>query len=472
MARADRRPRGHIEERANGSFRATVFAGIDPVTGTRRYIKKTAATRREAEIELTRLQNQVDERRHPRSAITVSQALEQWLEVAEHEPSTRERYEQLIRLYIEPTLGKQPIAKVDAEILERLYARLMRCRKLCAGGPKRGHECEPLAPNTVRKIHFIVRTTFERAVRWKYLAVNEAAMAEPPAFAQSDPDPPSAAEAAALLNEASRDPEWALLLWLTMVAGWRRGEACALRWTDIDLERGIITIARSHHGREEKSTKTRQRRQIAVDLATVEMLAAHRAQCAADCTKLGTALAQDAFVFSQAPDHSIPLLPHSVSQRYRRLAERVGLRSSRLHALRHYSATELIAAGVDVRTVAGRLGHGSGGAITLKVYAGWSSEADRRAAGTIAGIVPLPDPTQRQPRGLAEMIAHQIRDDIRNGALLSGDKLPTVVELAAAHGVAQGTINRAMAIMKAEGLIEVQRGQRATIAARTLTQEL
>jgi site-specific recombinase XerD len=273
-------------------------------------------------------------------------------------------------------------------------------------------------------VHFILTAVGARAVRWKYVTVNEAAMAEPPAFSPSDPDPPSSAEAAALLNEASRDPEWALFRWLTMVAGWRRGEACALRWTDLDLERGVITIERSHYRREEKRTKTRQRRNIAIDAETVEMLAAHLERCVADCTKLGTALAADAFVFSQAADHSVPLLPHSVSQRYRRLAERLGLRSTRLHALRHYSATELVAAGVDVRTVAGRLGHGSGGAITLKVYAAWSSEADRRAAGTIAGIVPRPDPTQRPARSAHERLANELRNAIAEGQLEPGRRAP------------------------------------------------
>ena len=61
-----------------------------------------------------------------------------------------------------------------------------------------------------------------------------------------------------------------------------------------------------------------------------------------------------------------------------------------LHQLRHYSATELIAAGVDVRTVAGRLGHGGGGATTLRVYSAWMSEADQKAAGTFTVRMPAP----------------------------------------------------------------------------------
>lgn len=72
-------------------------------------------------------------------------------------------------------------------------------------------------------------------------------------------------------------------------------------------------------------------------------------------------------------------MPASVTQRYDRMVQRLGIETT-LHKLRHYSATELLRAGVDVRTIAGRLGHDGGGATTLRVYAVWSSEADQRAA--------------------------------------------------------------------------------------------
>ena len=68
---------------------------------------------------MTRLQGQVDEDRHPKSATTVRQAIAQWLDVAELEDTTRERYSDLIRLYILPTPGDMPASKLDAELLER-----------------------------------------------------------------------------------------------------------------------------------------------------------------------------------------------------------------------------------------------------------------------------------------------------------------------------------------------------------------
>ena len=78
------------------------------------------------------------------------------------------------------------------------------------------------------------------------------------------------------------------------------------------------------------------------------------------------------YVFSgvRAIDPHKPYSPHAVSSRYKDMAERLGI-DTHIHALRHYSATKLLTAGIDLRTVAGRLGHGGGGATTLRVYAAW-----------------------------------------------------------------------------------------------------
>ncbi len=99
----------------------------------------------EAKRLLTRLQNQVDEDRHPKSNITVRQAIAQWLDVAELENTTRERYDDLIRLHILPSLGDVQAAKLDAELLERFYARLHRCRSMCSGRARGDHTCRPLS---------------------------------------------------------------------------------------------------------------------------------------------------------------------------------------------------------------------------------------------------------------------------------------------------------------------------------------
>jgi integrase len=444
-----------------------VYAGVDPLTGREHYVKETAPDYEAARKALTRLQKQVDEDQAPKSNITVAQAIGQWIEVAALEETTRERYQDLIRLYILPTFGKLPASKLDAELLERFYARLHLCRELCTGRPRAGHQCRPLSTSTTRKIHYIIRGALERAVRWHHLPINKAALAIAPSPERTEPDPPSADEAARLLNEAWRDPEWGLLLWLTMLTGPRRGEISALRWHHIDFERGLLSIVRSNaqpkSGLKEKGTKTGQARKIALDAHTVSLLATHRQMWEQRCADMGRTLDPEAFLFSPAADGSIPFLPRAISQRYRRLALKLKLRSTRLHSLRHYSATELVAAGVDIRTVAGRLGHGSGGATTLKVYAGWVNEADRRAADTMATIVPRPVPLPPTPRGPYETIAEALREQIRSGHLKPGDQLPTVAELAVSNVVAVGTAHRALTLLKAEGLIDVARGRRALV---------
>src|SRR5699024_9664806 len=116
---------------------------------------------------------------------------------------------------------------------------------------------------------------------------------------------------------------------------------------------------------------------------------AYRRRCQDQAERLDIRLPDNARIFSSEPDGSAWLKPDTVTQRYRRMCARLGW-DMNIHQLRHYSATELIASGVDVRTVAGRLGHGGGGSTTLRVYSAWVSEADQRAAGALGGRMPSP----------------------------------------------------------------------------------
>jgi integrase len=118
---------------------------------------------------------------------------------------------------------------------------------------------------------------------------------------------------------------------------------------------------------------------VALDVTTVDLLRAHRRRCEDDANSLGVRISESGRLFSASPDHSTWLLPSSVTQRYARMCARLGW-DRNIHELRHYSATELISAGVDVRAVAGRLGHDGGGTTTLRTYGARVSEADQRAA--------------------------------------------------------------------------------------------
>jgi hypothetical protein len=197
-------------------------------------------------------------------------------------------------------------------------------------------------------------------------------------------------------------------------------------------------------------------------------------------------LNREAFVFSAEPDSRLPLNPDTVTQRYRRMATRLRINTT-LKNLRHYTATELISGGVDVRTVAGRLGHGGGGATTLRVYAAWTAEADQRAARTVSGRMPA------RPIGVAEKasgtrfagshvdlaadsrylkIADDLRGAITSGVLRPGDVLPTVKELAGRYRVAASTAHRALSALVEEQLCSASRGKRVTVVAQIADGEL
>jgi integrase len=153
----------------------------------------------------------------------------------------------------------------------------------------------------------------------------------------------------------------------------------------------VIDLRRNWVLGKEKATKTHQIRRIALDTETVTLLRQHRDRVTNRLRTLGQKFTDDLFVFTgigtRNQDHKTPYSPNAVTQRYKDMATRLGIKTH-LHALRHYSATELLTAGVDLPTVAGRLGHGGGGATTLRVYAAWVAASDRKAAEILGSRMP------------------------------------------------------------------------------------
>ncbi|GAA4012828.1 hypothetical protein GCM10022247_39300 [Allokutzneria multivorans] len=242
-----------------------------------------------------------------------------------------------------------------------------------------------MAACTARQIHAIISGTLGAAERWDWISSNTARIARRPKQKPPEPDPPTSAEAAKLAEEAFRmDDDWGTLVLLVMTTGMRRGELVGLRFSCIDFDAELIDLRRNWVGGKEKDTKTHQNRRIALDTETVVLLKEQRDRAVQRVRALGRRFTDDLFVFSgtRTPSHSEPYSPNAVTQRYKDMATRLGI-DTHLHALRHYSATELLSAGIDLRTVAGRLGHGGGGATTLRVDAAWVAATDRKAAESL-----------------------------------------------------------------------------------------
>jgi integrase len=404
-------------------WQVRVSAGDDPVTGERIILTDSVMIERpgnsrsertafkEAEKRLTKLLAQADEQRVARTRTTVGAVVERWMSQHEIDSTTRMTYEAQVRLYILPNLGEVPLthfARDASERLETLYGRLRRCRSLCSGRPfverhitdephdcvAEGcthHVCKPYAASSIRSVHAILSGACAAAVRWGWLTFNPVTGVRLPSKPRPQPRPPSPDQMAKIIETAWREaPWWGLFLWLSAVLGARRGEVVALQWEDVDLQTGVIRLdenyVRSAGGMVFKDTKNHQMRRVSVDPPTVELLRQHRASCEDKIAAVGGRLDGQTWLFSARSDLSRPREPASLTRRYGTLVDKLGVDTT-LKELRHYSATELLTSGVDLRTVAGRLGHGDG-TTTLRYYAAWVGAADQAAAVTIGGRMP------------------------------------------------------------------------------------
>jgi integrase len=502
------RPRGNIEQLASGSLRVRVYAGVDALTGRDMYVKETIPAGRDAPAQarqaLDELVKQVMEGRQPKTNASVRLLIERHLEVATIERRGRESLRSYLNKHVAPLIGDRPIGSVNAQVLDCFYAELRRCRDHCDGHPTtthhtagkhacdrrcRQHVCTPLAAWTIRKIHYLLSAAYQTAIAWDWIAVNPTSRARKPPPPGPDPQPPTAEEAAALINESWRRG-FGPFVWLAMTTGARRGELCALRWRNLQVHhtepndhdcvrahcRYTLVIRRglcqgSNGELWESDTKTHQRRHVALDPQTVAVLMEHRQHAERDAVKLGVTLTNDHFMFAGSPDGCEPYKPASISQRYRRCAKALRI-DTKLKCLRHYSATQLITAGVDVRTVAGRLGHGGGGTTTLKVYAAWVAAADQHASTVLMNRMPArpgppPDVTDRpkvEPRWPHERVAAQLHTAWRTGTLPAGSEL-TAKDIGQAHGVSVGTAHRVMTLLNQWGILTVRNGRRSIVNA-------
>ena len=180
-----------------------------------------------------------------------------------------------------------------------------------------------------------------------------------------------------------------LYLWLVVVTGVRRGELCGLQIRDINLHNGLVHVAFNYvvrgGQRVRKDTKTHQDRWLAIDPDTCALVAAYLDEIRAELAAVGVELRDEAYLFSNDPAHSRPWNPDWATHKVAEVAAAAGVRLD-IKGGRHYTASQLLAGGFDLRNTAARLGHSGGGATTLRHYADPVPEVDRRAAAYLARL--------------------------------------------------------------------------------------
>src|SRR5262249_36533013 len=217
--------------------------GTDPATGRRRVVTTTVkGNRRAAEKELRRLLRTLDAGEHvDPTRMTVKGWLTAWLGAVREEvsPKTHERYSEIVENFLVPELGALPITKLSAAHIQAAYNKwAIKGRR---DGKKGG-----LFPRTRRHIHRIFNCALARAVEQQVLARNpgDAFRKRLPKVERREMVTLSPEQSARLL-EAIKHTRFYWPVLLALSTGMRRGETLALRWKNVDLERGTLRVVES-----------------------------------------------------------------------------------------------------------------------------------------------------------------------------------------------------------------------------------
>jgi integrase len=335
------------------------------------------ATKRAAQQARTELLGALDRNSYvPPDKTTVADYLRgQWLPVVQTRlrPGTWVEYGRKVETHLIPAIGQVPLQQLTTAMLNALYQQLLQ----------RG-----VGPRTVQYVHATIRKALNDAVRWGLLVRNPANHAAAPRPHRTELRTWTADELHSFLESVRSDRLHAA--WqLAALTGMRRGEVLGLRWADLDLEAGWLSVRQTlvvvdNQPRISEPKTARGRRRIALDAETVAALRAHHTAQAAERLAAGPNWPNNGLVFTR-PDGA-PLHPEYVRRQFDRLIQRAGLPRVHLHDLRHTHATLALQAGVHPKVISERLGHATV-AMTLDIYSHAIPALQQDAAATVAALI-------------------------------------------------------------------------------------
>jgi integrase len=374
MARKRRwRGEGSIHQRGDGLWVATASLGYHG-DGSRKRITTYGATKREAQEKLTKKMGEAAAGLDGEaSTVSLGQWLDRWLAVVKPtvEPNTYRPHERQVRLHLKPHLGTVKLGKIRRAHLQALYSALSEA---------------DVSGSLQRKVATTLTTALNEAVDHQMLVANPLASrrskrGRKPKAARSEIRPLDPDQVAVFLKAAKDDRLFAFYR-TALDSGARPGELFALLWSDVDFERGCISITKSleeingHH--RVKETKTEQSRRIDLSADTVAALAGHRKAAFAAGHIQGPVFCNTIGGYIRLSD----LHRHS----FKPILRAAKLANIRLYDLRHTCATLLLLADVPAKVVSERLGH-STITLTLNTYSHVLPTMQRRAADAIGRLL-------------------------------------------------------------------------------------
>ncbi len=366
-----------IRRRGKNSWEITIHLGWHPDTGKRvRGYHSFTGTRKAAEAEERRLLRERDLGVYVEpSSIGTAEMLRMWLENVRPQvaPLTYEGYELTVEKHLAPAFERVPLAK-----LRPLHVQDYIDRALASGRcDKKGG----LSTTTVRHHYGVLREALNHALRLQLIATNPAMAVRPPRYVRQETNVLTEAQTAQLLRAAEGRDLYAALVVATCT-GARRGELLGLRWEDVDLQTGMLTIRRAlqatKSGLTFKEPKSAQsKRTIALPAFAVEVLKRHLTEQDALKKKPGLLYEDQGLVFPRETGQ--PWDPSRFSTVFREFEDGLDLPRIRLHDLRHGHCSQLLRQGTSLKMASARMGH-STIAITADLYGHILEGQDRAAA--------------------------------------------------------------------------------------------
>lgn len=328
--------------------------------GKRRHVTKGGfRTKKEAAAALAEALATVDDRAHVEpSKELVGDYLTAWVgALAGRKPATVAHHHRMVAYYLTPELGHLRLRDLSATDVTRAYGRL---------------RARPLSDSTVHHAHVTLGRALSDAVEEGLLARSPMARlskrARPAQGRRKEMSVWSTDELQRFITAAESDRLFALFR-LTLATGLRRSEVCGLRWEDVDLDAGRLSVRRGRVAVDyevaEGEPKSNRARTIGLGPDTVAALRAHAGRQGDECKEWGEAWTDSGLVFTV--EDGAGLHPQSLRAVLRRLATAAGVPAVSFHNLRHCAATHLLTRGVPVKVVSEMLGHAST-SITEDIY--------------------------------------------------------------------------------------------------------
>lgn len=358
---------GQIIPRGEDTWLVRIFMGRDG-NGKRRYLNKTIrGKKKDAQDYLSNTLAAISTGTFVEpSPLTVDEYLDKWLQAAARRRVTErtfQSYEWLLKNYVRPTIGGKRLSDLRPLDIQSLYSRMASQKLKDKDTPQPGVTYGlGLSARSIRYTHSVLSSALKQAVRWHMLSRNPSEAVELPRREHREMQAFSQDEATRFLSAAGED-YYGTVFAFALATGMRPEEYLALKWSDIDLQKGAATVQRTLLWRKggewyygEPKT-ARSRRTVPFPASILSALQEHKRGQAAERLKAGAAYQNNGLVFA-TPDGRPILLRTLDRLHFKRILKRAKLSQSfRLYDLRHSCATLLLAANEHPKVVSERLGH-------------------------------------------------------------------------------------------------------------------